>query len=91
MGAWCCCVCHSSLVGDSYAALQRGDLAEANRLAGQPAFNVPSWAPVDDPLEAAVASGCRCVKNHAPALLTRPKPPYLPPKNWKPTDDGDTD
>lgn len=75
------------MLGDAHDALQRGDQAEAERLAQDPAFNLPAWAEVDSPLEAAVATGCSCLSNHAPALSNNPLPPFLPPHPWKPSDD----
>lgn len=83
---WCLCLCHRDVLGDYLEALQRGDQLEAQRLVGVIQYCRPQWAPVDDAMEAAVATGCPCVNNHAPVFG---KPPYKPPTKWNPQEDAD--
>lgn len=83
---FCLCPCHSAMLGDANDAMQRGDAGEAARITGLIGFDLPPWANVENVLEAAVASGCSCLKNHAPALAKRP-PKYDPPRPWSPDDE----
>jgi len=86
---FCVCPCHAVMRGDLYAAWHAGDADTVARLSNDPAINFPAWVDIRDPLEAAVASGCPCVRNHTPALLAaKPPPKYLPPRPWRP-EDGD--
>jgi hypothetical protein len=65
----CTCLCHVEEVAQARLAREGGQLATAFYYA-QEAKHYPG-ADVTDVIEAAVASGCACLNNHAPALLVR--------------------
>ena len=83
----CDCTCHQCVRGDYNYAFQHEDWYTATRLSNSPFVDVPIAYDVNDPLEAAVASGCSCLNKHVPALM--PPFPYAPPKHWTPQADGE--
>ena len=86
----CPCCCHSASLGDAHEALHHDRIAEAAAISMRSDFERPPVVKTDDPLEAAVAQGCSCLKRHAVALSgeKKPRPPYKPPKPWSPEEDA---
>lgn len=79
-------MCHQSVRADYNEAHLYADWDRATELARDEHVNRPRGYPVDDPLEAAVASGCSCLSRHAAVLSDLP--PFDPPSDWSPEEDG---
>lgn len=85
----CWCFCHGHDRADYNDALLNRTWFEATQLAHAPFVNIPRPVPADDPLEAAVASGCHCINRHTLALSDLAPPfPYTPPTHWTPDADA---
>lgn len=79
----CRCQCHSTKLGDLHDALQREDRGAVAYYSTDDRYDIPPAVDLHSQLESWLASGCPCVTHHV--ALIPPKPRYLPPKHWDPT------
>lgn len=81
---YCECRCHQEARANYDAARQFSRWDEAMLLSRSAVLNIVLPVDADDPIEAAVAQGCDCLRYHCPALSH----PYGQP--WSPeTDQAD--
>lgn len=83
MGAFCRCACHSTKLGDLHDAMHRGDGPAVAYYAADDHLEIPPKTDLHSQLESWLASGCPCLTHHV--RLIPPKPKYLPPKLWDPS------